>query len=274
MADNTASYQPPVDQLLRLGDPRPAAEASAEPWREYRALGLSEADVPELIRLVTDENLHLAPADDGAAWAPLHAWRALAQLEAVDAARPLLRLANFLDRQGDDWYLEESPEVFARLGPRAIGPLAESLADAGNGQYVRIMAAHSLSNIGQRHPESREVVIVRLGEQLALCGENDEALNGFLISPLLQLKAVEAAEVIERAYAAGRVDEGVVGTWENVRAELGVPGLGLITTDSPRNPNSLRGLMGSMPRSGSSRGYGEIVRAQRRERKKRRRRRR
>jgi hypothetical protein len=274
MADNETSYQPPVDQLLRLGDPRPVTEASVAPWRDYRALGLSEVDVPELIRLVSDENLHSAPPDDDAAWAPLHAWRALAQLEAVNAAWPLLRLANFLDRQGDDWFLEEFPEVFACFGAAAVVPLAEFLAGIDNAQYARIMAGHSLCKIGQGRPDARGTAVAHLRDQLAGCGDNDDALNAFLISYLLQLSAVEAAEVIERAYASGRVDEGVVGRWDDVRAELGVPGMGIVTKDSPRNPDSLREVMGSIRRPNGAGGYGEIVRTQRRERKKHRRRRR
>jgi hypothetical protein len=148
------------------------------------------------------------------------------------------------------------------------------LASAVNEQFARVMAAHSLSNIAQRHPGTREPVVAYLSNQLARFAENDEALNAFIIDYLLSLKAVEAAEVIERTYAAGRVDESVIGTWDDVRRELGVAGVGLVTKDSPRNPNGLRDLLGSMQRPRGAGGYGDIVRAQRRERRKRRRRRR
>jgi hypothetical protein len=43
-----------------------------------------------------------------------------------------------------------------------------------------------------------------------------------VVSCLLDLEAVEAAPAIERAFAAGRVAEGVCGDWEEVRYELGL----------------------------------------------------
>jgi hypothetical protein len=45
---------------------------------------------------------------------------------------------------------------------------------------------------------------------------------------LLELKATDAAELIERAHAADRVDISVNGNWNTVRKELGVKGLGLV----------------------------------------------
>jgi hypothetical protein len=50
---------------------------------------------------------------------------------------------------------------------------------------------------------------------------------------LLNLKAVESAEIIERAFAADTVDETVVGDWGVARRELGVRGLGLIPEECP-----------------------------------------
>jgi len=264
-----SSYRPPVDQLVRLSDPRAAGRA----WADYCALGLGREDVPELIRLAVDEALHTASPESAAVWAPLHAWRALAQLEAAEAAAPLLGIANFLERQGDDWFIDDLPQVFARFGPAAIEPLTRFLAGADNEPSTRIMAGRSLCSIGQRHSDARGHVVDCLRAQLARCAENDPELNAFLISDLLQLRAVEAAGAIERAFAAGRVDEGVVGSWDDVRAELGVPGLGLVTADSPRNPNSLRGLRSRLLCTDQPRGYAEIVRSQRRERRKHRRRR-
>jgi hypothetical protein len=57
--------------------------------------------------------------------------------------------------------------------------------------------------------------------------DNDETLNGLLVAELLDLHAVEAAEIIEEAYAEERVDPSVCGWWGDVRTELGVLGKGL-----------------------------------------------
>ena len=109
-----------------LGRKRAMGSGPATCSLGIRALGLGEADIPELIRLATDGSLHEAPSDEDAVWAPLHAWRALAQRQAASAVGPLLRLANSLDRQGDDWFLEDFPEAFARIGPPAVALLADT----------------------------------------------------------------------------------------------------------------------------------------------------
>lgn len=71
-------YPPPVSRLLRLGD--------------VRALGLTAEQVPALIRMAVDEELQWADSDSPEVWAPVHAWRALAQLQAGPAAKPLASL--------------------------------------------------------------------------------------------------------------------------------------------------------------------------------------
>jgi hypothetical protein len=47
-------------------------------------------------------------------------------------------------------------------------------------------------------------------------------LNGCLISDLIDLKAVEAAPLMARAFEARRVDLSVAGDWEDVQVELGL----------------------------------------------------
>ena len=55
-------------------------------------MGLGEADIAELIRMATDERLNNADGNSPEVWAPVHAWRTLAQLRAVVAVEPLLGL--------------------------------------------------------------------------------------------------------------------------------------------------------------------------------------
>ncbi len=64
--------------------------------------------------------------------------------------------------------------------------------------------------------------------------------NSILLVDLVELQAAEAAEPIERAFAANRIDVAMVGNWERVRQELGVVGLGL---SMPKNPHNSLGLL-------------------------------
>ncbi|HSM57749.1 MAG TPA: hypothetical protein VK879_16470, partial [Candidatus Sulfomarinibacteraceae bacterium] len=216
--DNHGSYGPPVDRLLAIGSPD-----RGEPWPECPdEYGLTLEHVPELLHMVQDEDLNLADEDSDEVWAPLHAWRALGQLQAEAAVEGLLSVLYMIDDSGDDWMMEEMPVVLGEIGPAAIAALAEYIADAGNGEFARITAARALSEVGQRHPQARDRCVAVLSKQLAHYRRQDDLYNAFLISYLVDLKAVEAATIMEEAFAADRVELQVQGDWEDVQISLGL----------------------------------------------------
>jgi hypothetical protein len=174
--------------------------------------------------------------DDDAGWAPVHAWRALGQLRAAEAVEPLLALLTVLTETGDDYHMYDFPVVFGMIGPPATAALAAYLRNAENPLYARVTAADGLCNVGLRFPEARPESLGPLVEQLGRFEENEYELNGFLVAQLTRLKAVEAAELIERAFASNRVVEDISGCWGAVRRELGVEGLGLAPDEPPRPP--------------------------------------
>ena len=226
-------YHPPVKQLLTLGKLR------RDDNRNYLALGLSLDDVPALIRMATDYQLHDGPQNSPVVFAPIHAWRALAQLRAEEAIAPLVGLFRRAD-DWDDWVTEDLPKVLAQFGPVALAPVTEFLADTARGDWSRVAGTRTVSAIGGRHPELRLDCIARLGAQLERFAEQSETLNAFLISALWDLKAVEAMPVIERAFASGRVDETVVGDLEDVQIEFGLK----TKREHRRKPNKLS-IMGA-----------------------------
>src|SRR3990172_1887216 len=198
-------YPPPVDQLLTLDMP------DVSGGRDSLALGLGPEHIPDLIRLATDEKLRWEAADDDPAlWAPIHAWVALGQLRAEAAVEPLLSQLRHVDEHDDDWAGEELPRVFGMIGPAAIPALAAYLTDNRRGLWARVAAASGLKEIGQRRLEARAECAAALTRTLEQFADNDPALNGAVVSDLIDLKAVEAAPVIEQAFAVGR-GEGVGG---------------------------------------------------------------
>lgn len=219
-----AGYSPPVDQLLTLGDPDQGER------RDYRELGLGGEHIPDLIRMVTDRQLIEAHYERAEYFAPMHAWYALGQLRAEAAIEPLVsRLA---ESGESEWVAEDLPEVFARIGPAAIPALSRYLRDRSQTLWPRITAATGLKNIARDHPEARAEVVAALVEQLDRHAEEDGDFNAFLLGELLDMKATEAAPAIERAFAAGSVDESISGDWEDAQVELGL--LAARVTPSPR----------------------------------------
>jgi len=228
-------------RLEMYGDPRKTA-AWEDGQEDYVAkLGLSAGDVPELLAIARTwaAPQNDWPDDEGyiAGYAPIHAWRCLAQLRAVEAIPVLLEMLDPLCDIHDDWHHEEFPDVFAWIGPLALKPLCDHLADRTHRTFSRVTAAHGLKELAQKYPQVRDETVKTLIDTVAL-QEPDVALNGLLTSFLLDLKkagvvaADEIAEVIERGYATGHVDTIICGNWNTVRAELGVEGLGLVPEES------------------------------------------
>ncbi len=223
-----------LDRLKELEHPSTAWDW-AKGERDYVAeLGFTPEHVPGLIRIAR----HWLDAygdeewDEAELWASVHAWRALGQLGAVEAVEPLLGMMDGL-ADADDWHMEEFPDVFALIGPDAAEALERYMTDPSHGVFPRAVAGDSLVRLAERQPDCRTMAVTAIGNALAAYEDNDTELNAFFVGHLLRLKAVEQAELIERAFAAERVDDEVCGYWGDVRQELGVEGLGL-APDQPR----------------------------------------
>jgi hypothetical protein len=212
-------YSPPVDGLLAYGDCRTMRD-----WPDYLRLGLTSEHVPELIRMATDDDLHFADSAGLEVWAPVHAWRALGQLRAEEAVQPLIGLLERFDDEieGDEYVLSDLPTVFGLLGQAAIPALTAYLQNDKHLDRSRITAAASLQSVAEHDPTVRDEVVAILKQQLEQFDVQDEGLNGFLISDLVDLKAAEALPAIEQAFAAGAVDEMIMGDWEDVQIAFGL----------------------------------------------------
>jgi hypothetical protein len=224
---NTTTYPSPVDKLLTIGEPDPAGSQN---WPNYLELGLGPEHIPDLLRMLEDNELFdpellKAGAEKPEGWAPHHAMRALGQLRDVAAVEPLLsqseRLIDYDEGLGE-WGMEELPEVYGLIGPAAIPALTAYIADKSHGVDSRTNAATGLEKIAEMHPEAREEIVAALTRQLESAQENAPRLNAFIIDNLINLQAVEAAPVIEHALATDSVDMDIVGDWDDVQAALGL----------------------------------------------------
>jgi hypothetical protein len=213
-------YSEPVAQLLTLGEPEDFTSL------EYETLGIHAEHIPDLIRLVEDHALHWESAkDDPAVYAQVHAWRALGQLKAATAVPALLGLLGDVetDLEWDDWVSVELPEVFGMLGPTIMPTLADYMVKPVKENFWgAVTAANGLVKIAQLYPEARLECIQALSRLLENYPENDAELNGLIISDLADLDALEAAPLVERAFASGNVDESIMGDWEEYQVDVGL----------------------------------------------------
>lgn len=143
-------------------------------------------------------------------------------MRATEAIAPLLGLLRRVDDDHDDWVSTDLPHVFAAMGAASIPPVAAYLADSGHGEYARVAAAQALVRIGEAHADLRAECVPRLSQQLANFVAESPSMNGFLLSALLDLRAVEAAPVMEQTFASRNIDTTIAGDWEEVQVELGL----------------------------------------------------
>ncbi|MBM3981580.1 MAG: DUF1186 domain-containing protein [Planctomycetes bacterium] len=212
------SYNPPVDQLLKIGRPEGANDTI-----DYRARGIGPEHVPDLIRMLEDEELF---ATDPEWYAQIHAWRAIGQLRPPDAVEPLLDLIDINEDEkedGDwsDWITEELPGVLGGYGPEIVPAVLERV-EYRKGGYAASAFASVLVEIAQQHPAARPAMIELLCRQLANAATNNPEYNGFLVADLLDLKAVEAWPVIEAAFATDNVEPMIAGDAAEVKYQLGL----------------------------------------------------
>lgn len=215
----SSTYAHPVSQLLMYGDCR---NLGREPktWPNYLTLGLSKRHIPDLIKMATREKFNHDSSNQLENWAPVHAWRALGQLRAQAAIKPLMESSYLEEENLDDWASVEFPMVYSLIGPQAIPALAGRLANKSKGFYSRVMAADSLEKIGTLYPKTRTRCLVILTQQIEKFDHREEELNGFLVCNLIGLKAIETLEIIKKAYEKGCVDVTIAGDLDDLEIEL------------------------------------------------------
>ncbi len=212
--NSTSAYPEPVARLLHIGDP-----GNTDHWLDYREYGISSREIPELIKMATDLDSFMSDSEDDEVWAPVHAWRALGQLQAVEAINPLINLFHILE--DNDWIFEDMPEVFSLIGPVALPALAVYLQYPYRPLMARTVAANCITEIGRKRPEVKKECVRYLMDGLKRHAENDPELNGYLILDLLDLKAREALPLINEVYRTGDADE-TMATLDEVFEELEV----------------------------------------------------
>ena len=192
-------------------------------WFNYSELGLTSAHIPMLIEIVRNSKEFWGDdVDDGEYYVPLHAWRALGQMQAQEAIPVLIDTLAWIDEIDSDLIQEEMPDVFGRMGIAAAPMLSAYLSETGNELWGRLVAAEGIAIIAGRIPTFRDEAVQVLTRALDRFEQEDPVFNGFIINFLSKLNATEAAPLIEAAYRSGRVDDSIPGDWEDFQVNTGM----------------------------------------------------
>jgi hypothetical protein len=210
-------YQNPVVKLIHLKE---NTRWDDKQWLDYvNQFGLTVADLPELSRLSWDDDL---VDDEGKqVFCFIHALRASIQIDPEAGIKLYIeQLQKFPD---DDWLHEEVDGISRNAGAIAIEPFIKILTDPTQNEFLRVTFANGLEEIGKTHPESRDACVKALIAQLQNYHVQDgDYLNSVLVSNLIQLKAVEAVNLIEEVFTNRELDEWATGSWAAVQVSLGL----------------------------------------------------
>src|SRR5258708_30892383 len=216
--DFCTDYAGPVQRLLTIGETR--SYDPAEWLDDAVEFGLGREHIAELSRLGCDRALNYGDPDSCEAWAPVHAGRALGQLQAEASVAPLL--AFLKTAESDEAVTEEFPKVFGMIGRPAIPRIERFLSDRSNPTFPVVTAIEGLKEIAERHPNCRTECVNILARTLEQHADADGSINGFAVSALIDLAAVEVIDAMRVAFRRDSVDVSIAGDEEDVEIALGL----------------------------------------------------
>jgi hypothetical protein len=211
------SYQDPVAKLIHLKE---KTRWDDKQWLDYvTQFGLTVADLSELSRLSWDEEV--VDEEGTQVFCFIHAIRASVQIDPEAGIKLYIELLQkFPD---DDWLHEEIDGISRNVGAIAIVPFVKILADPTQNQYLRVTFTNGLEEIGKTYPETRDTCVEALIAQLQNYRiQDDDFLNSVLVDNLINLKAVEAVNLIEEVFASRDLDQNLTGSWPAAQVSLGL----------------------------------------------------
>ncbi len=196
-------YPYPVAALLRYRECH-----IGENWPDYLGeLGISHEHIPVLIDVATNPCFNQVDPESLEGWAPIHAWRALAQLRSEEAVEPLLQL---LEDPDNYWAHAELPSVIEEIGISALPAIEKFLSEPSHSNDAHIHVVTCLSSIARKHLVARQACIDLMLKKLEDYQTNGSSLNSYLIEALCQSGATETKSLIKQAFDVDQVDPDII----------------------------------------------------------------
>src|SRR3990167_8988303 len=204
-----------AQKLQKIGRP-----SSGHKWPDYvQEYSLDASDIPDLITYITDKTFLDSRPSSRKFWAPVHAWRALGQLQAQAALAPLLQLMPaWLE---DDYAIAEIPQVLGMLGAVTIEPAQAFLLADDEDETQRIMGMDALVEVAKRHPQEKPRVLAILSRYRDAPDPAATGLNGLLVIQLAGLGAVDFWPRLAALFEQGWVDTSLLDQ-EDAEIEFGL----------------------------------------------------
>ena len=163
-----------------------------------------------LLELAT--NVELLHKGEPECYAPIHALRLLGEVGAVEMIEPLFRQLpielDYEDEELPQKWVEELPQIMARLGGPAVEPLWQIADDANWILAARSSALIALTYVTTADSTTHDAIAAGLRERLA--ATEDRELASHLVIALANLGLKDAYAEIMPLYRAGKIDQNII----------------------------------------------------------------
>ena len=209
-------YSEPVSQLLFLDLPEEDDDVI-----DYQTLGITIDNANELVQMATDVELLRSDDEKQEFWGAFHAWRALGQLQYVEAIPELLNLFDIFEDEFELslFFDQEFSEVFKSMGISSIPVLMNYINADSIPSESKLLA---MEYIGRMVHSYRDESIQFLNDFLRSVNSELSELAGYAVGALLDLKSVESIDIIRDAYNRQCVNLEINGDIEDIEIELGL----------------------------------------------------
>jgi hypothetical protein len=206
-------------------------------------LSLTEKDFPVLRKLSKLWLVIQEEQKDEIVWdVAAIAWRAAAFLNITEAIRLMLDILEESEKLKIDTDLIATDLAHSgeMTDKAAIAFLCDFIQTKSYDDWTIISAVECLGYSLKNTPDMKNIIKEAMARRFIDFENNSSNLNAFLIDKLTELEAVELAETMEKAFAAGKVDESHIGIWEDTRRELRVQGMGLVPDGKRVTPDPMK----------------------------------
>jgi hypothetical protein len=124
--------------------------------------------------------------------------------------------------ESDEAVTQEFPKVFGIIGRPAIPHIERFLSDRSNATFPVATAIEGLKEIAERHPDCRTECVNIVARTLGQNADADRSINGFVVSALIDLAAVEVIGAMREAFQRNSVDISIAGDEQDVEIALGL----------------------------------------------------
>jgi hypothetical protein len=204
-------YSKEVAKIFHLG-----LTKLGEEWIDYQSiLGLNTTHVDELIKIIENADLESVTDQTAEGCAPMHAWRALGQLNAIKSIETLFK--GLIHNNQAFTFSIELPLVIGMMDESAIVPITRYLKKDTNERFdYQVCALEGLLIMAEKNENNTQRIGKIFVETLENFFLSSHRFNGYLIKALIKLNYTSAVKIITEVHNFQQFNDEVI-SYDEIR---------------------------------------------------------